>query len=275
MSDGKVMQKYYPPDFDPEALKNNRDILKAARRGKKGGTKGLTGKCMDMRMMFPFTLCCGSCKDFIYVGTKFNSKVLRVKNMSYLTIPIWRFIGRCPHCRNQIIFRTDPKNTDYVLESGGTRTYDSNRDVNLAEDLIKEQQALDAEGDTIKALEVKTYSTAEELKTLDVLDELRQINRRFMANVDTLADDTLAFMLSAESKKENEEFEKEMLEAKLRFHERQWSSDEDEGPPAPPATPPSPVQQRDVTKIDLGYSSVDDDESSETQPPLKRTKIFG
>ena len=182
MVERKVLNKYYPPDFDPEKL---RDKGKNARLGallRKGAPRS-----MDVRMMFPFTMQCGGCGEFNYIATKFNARVERIKTEDYLGIPIWRFYGKCPHCRHMFVFRTDPKNTDYTLESGGTRTYDPFRDTRLAEDAAKEQAAEELE-DTIKALEDKTSSTALEMQSLEVLDSLRQLNKRLLRRDMTLAD---------------------------------------------------------------------------------------
>lgn len=232
MADGKVMQKYYPPDFDPEALRKNKDIIRAVQR-ERSGKRRRGPRMMEMRMMFPFTLQCENCKDFVYVGTKFNSKVERVRGEDYLGIAIWRFYGRCPHCRHQLILRTDPKNTDYVLESGGTRTYDSNRDVNLAEEALKAAREQEVEGDAVKALEIKSYSTAEELRTIEALDELRKINRRLMNRPDELSDMVLAKMNEQIKIKEDLEDEEDAKIFRRMFSEKQFdvsSDSEDEEP---------------------------------------------
>ena len=49
--------------------------------------------------------------NYIYRGTKFNSRVETVKGERYLgTIPIRRFYIRCPKCVATITFKTDPEN---------------------------------------------------------------------------------------------------------------------------------------------------------------------
>lgn len=130
-----MLVKYYPPDFDPEKLAQKGRLYRnydAKRR------KGQV-KLMNVRFMFPFTMCCATCNEFIYIGTKFNSRVERIKGEDYLGIPIWRFYARCPHCRADIMFKTDPQNTEYVLESGGTRTYDQRKDAALAGNLVNKR----------------------------------------------------------------------------------------------------------------------------------------
>eukprot|EP00920_Eleutheroschizon_duboscqi_P001936 GHVT01005022.1.p1 GENE.GHVT01005022.1~~GHVT01005022.1.p1 ORF type:complete len:242 (+),score=44.24 GHVT01005022.1:875-1600(+) len=180
MADRKVLNKYYPPDFDPDKLARSKRLAKTAgQRAKDKKQKG-GSKIMNVRMMFPFTLCCASCKEFVYVGTKFNSRVEKVQGEDYLGIIIWRFYGRCPNCRAEIAFKTDPKNGDYVLESGGTRTYDASRDQERAEKALKEKEAEALEGDRMKQIESKRYDTRQELQSLEQLEELRRMNSRLM-----------------------------------------------------------------------------------------------
>eukprot|EP01053_Blabericola_migrator_P000256 Blabericola_migrator_1__255@NODE_1068_length_5539_cov_59_002376_g356_i1_p3_GENE_NODE_1068_length_5539_cov_59_002376_g356_i1NODE_1068_length_5539_cov_59_002376_g356_i1_p3_ORF_typecomplete_len277_score70_26DUF572/PF04502_13/1e55DUF4639/PF15479_6/0_019zfLITAFlike/PF10601_9/1_1e02zfLITAFlike/PF10601_9/1_7_NODE_1068_length_5539_cov_59_002376_g356_i113082138 len=228
MADGKVMQKYIPPDFDPELLKKNKDVMRSLQRAAGGKKRKRGARMMDMRMMFPFTLCCDSCKDFVYVGTKFNSKVERLRDVDYLSIPIWRFYGRCPHCRHQIVFKTDPKNTDYVLESGGTRTYNPHRDAKLADEALKEAEEEEMQEDAVKALEIKSYSTAEELKSMAALDELRRLNKKFFSkNIEASQ-----FALEKLHERHEEEMDKldaeEMEAARLHFLKRDFGDQEEE-----------------------------------------------
>lgn len=185
MADRKVLVKYYPPDFDPDKLaeKGRQYRNYGYRKRRPGGG----GKLMNVRFMFPFTMCCGMCNEFIYIGTKFNSRVEKIRGEDYLGIPIWRFFARCPHCRGEITFKTDPKNTEYILESGGTRTYDPRKDADLAESTLKERLEEEIATDSMKALEHKTHSTANELQALEQLDELRKINKRLLSREATLA----------------------------------------------------------------------------------------
>jgi len=177
MTERKVLNKYFPPDFDPEKLITRKRFLKT-----QGDTRRCRsdGKQMNVRMMMPFTMCCRTCGEFVYIGTKFNSRVEKVRTEDYLGIVIWRFYGKCPHCRAELSFKTDPKNTDYVLESGGTRIYESHKDIIHAETELNDQLAQDLEGDAMKALEYKTYNTANELLAIEQLDELRKLNKRLL-----------------------------------------------------------------------------------------------
>lgn len=80
-------------------------------------------------MMMPLTCRCNTCGQYAYIGTKFNMKKETVLNEDYLGISIFRFYFKCASCYSVIAFVTDPKNHDYIVESGGTRNYDAYRDV--------------------------------------------------------------------------------------------------------------------------------------------------
>lgn len=104
MAERKVLIKYYPPDFDPNLLQKN-------HRAK--------DKQDNVRMMLPMTIRCITCGNYLYVGTKFNMMKETCLDESYLGIRIYRFYLKCTYCYNQVTFKTDPKNHDYVVEHGG------------------------------------------------------------------------------------------------------------------------------------------------------------
>ena len=175
MVDKNVMNKYIPPDFDPNKLLPMRVMRPKRRAGPHE---------MSIRMMMPFTMRCGHCGDYMHIATKFNSRCSKIAQND-LGLDIYRFFGHCKHCLAEFSFRTDPANSDYILESGGTRTYEAFKDADYAEAEIAKQRA-DANEDDDKAMEHKIYDTAEEMRRLDELDQLRSLNKREVLRHDVI-----------------------------------------------------------------------------------------
>ncbi|KAI9354671.1 CWC16 protein [Pilaira anomala] len=157
MSERKVLNKYFPPNFDPSQIP----------RQKK--PKDLQHK---VRLMSPFSMRCESCGEYIYKGKKFNARKETVEGEMYLNIKIYRFYIRCPRCSAEITFKTDPKNTDYVAENGASRNFEPWRG---EEDPSGSESDPD---DPMKALEDRTLDSKREMDIMDALDEIRTRNAR-------------------------------------------------------------------------------------------------
>ncbi|KAI8642529.1 hypothetical protein BD408DRAFT_366446 [Parasitella parasitica] len=158
MSERKVLNKYFPPNFDPSNIP----------RQKK--PKDLQHK---VRLMSPFSMRCESCGEYIYKGKKFNARKETVEGEMYLNIKIFRFYIRCPRCSAEITFKTDPKNTDYVAENGASRNFEPWRG---EED--PESGSDDEPDDPMKSLESRTLDSKREMDIMDALDEIRTRNAR-------------------------------------------------------------------------------------------------
>ena len=107
----KVLNKYFPPDFDPSKIPRKKwDPLRV----------------MKIRMMLPMSICCATCGNYMYAGTKFNSRKEDVQGPDgvYLGIKIFRFTIKCTQCSAGCTFLTDPKNADYKVESGCSRNFE-------------------------------------------------------------------------------------------------------------------------------------------------------
>ena len=165
MGERKVLNKYIPPDFDPS---------KIPRGTRKGGKRNE----MKVRMMLPMSICCNTCGNYISKGTKFNSRKEDALGEDYLGIQIFRFFFRCNRCSAEITMKTDPKNSDYTVESGASRNYEPWRDKATQEEEAEREREEEEEGDAMKALENRTKESKREMDIMAALDEMRSLNAR-------------------------------------------------------------------------------------------------
>ncbi|CAG8451735.1 3526_t:CDS:2 [Ambispora leptoticha] len=163
MSERKVLNKYFPPDFDPAAIPRRKQAKDAQHK---------------VRLMTPYAMRCETCGEYIYKGKKFNARKETVEGETYYSIKIFRFYIKCPRCSAEITFKTDPKNTDYVAEHGASRNFEPWREERIAgeEKQLKKEQ--EEENNPMKALENRTLDSKREMDILDALDEIRTRNAR-------------------------------------------------------------------------------------------------
>merc|ERR1712232_225731 len=164
-----------------------------------GPNKAIKEQIMNIRMMFPFTMVCDACGEYNYTGTKFTAKVEEIKHESYLGIKVYRFYGRCRHCWAEFTFKTDPKNSDYTMESGGKRTYEAWKDADMMEAQLKQEKERDAEQDQMKALEQKSIDVQAQMQRIEDLDAIRTMNKRNGAR-DQSIEEALEFLFQRDSK---------------------------------------------------------------------------
>ncbi len=166
MTERKVINKYFPPDYDPSKIK---------RRGRKAQNRSQT----SVRLMAPYSMCCTRCREYIGRGKKFHARKETAEE-TYLGITIYRFYIKCPVCSSEITFKTDPKQADYIAEHGATRNaenWEENKDAGLMPSAEADDGEED-EGDMIADLEASQEQTRRAMAMEDELANLRQRNAR-------------------------------------------------------------------------------------------------
>ncbi|CAL8108891.1 unnamed protein product [Calicophoron daubneyi] len=164
MTERKVLNKYFPPDYDPTKIPR-------IRRGDKR-------RQFNIRTMAPFNMRCTTCNGYIYKAKKFNSRMETAENVDYLGLRHYRFYIRCPTCCAEIIWRTDLESGDYVLESGAKRNFEA---LKTAEELEAKRQAEEEEelaNNPMKMLEKRTDQSKQEMDMVEVIEDLKQLNQR-------------------------------------------------------------------------------------------------
>jgi hypothetical protein len=173
MAERKVINKYYPPDFDPS---------KVPRRRKKGTPQ------LKVRMMMPMSVQCTNCGEYLYQGKKFNSRKETCWDESYLGLKVFRFYIKCPRCSAELTMKTNPKDSRYDCEHNCTRNFEAWNDPKIEEEqLQKEQEDKEGELDSMKLLENKSNVTKHEMDLIDDLDEIKSLkSMNEMVSVDNL-----------------------------------------------------------------------------------------
>lgn len=193
MGERKVLNKYYPPDFDPALLIRN---------------KCPKDRQVKVRVMLPFSMQCNTCGEYIYRGKKFNSRKELVQNEDYLGIKIWRFYVKCTRCCSEVTFKTDPKNADYICEAGATRNFEPWRQEHEVRNLLAQEKEEDEKKNTMKALENRTIESKREIEMQDALEALKERNDEVATmGLDDLIEETVRKrnMTEAELDKQDDE----------------------------------------------------------------------
>lgn len=194
-----MLSKYYPPDFDPSAIKRTK------------GPKNAGPKQITVRLMAPFSMQCTACGEFIHKGRKFNARKETAEE-KYLSIAIYRFYIRCTRCSAEIVFLTDPRNMDYRCERGAKRNFEPwrpEKEEITDEQHLDELAAMEAEveEDTMKGLEERAQEASTEMAVADALDNIRSRNARREAEAREEKEVTVKEMVDWKKKRAEEEDE--------------------------------------------------------------------
>ncbi|XP_063085262.1 splicing factor YJU2 isoform X2 [Cavia porcellus] len=229
MSERKVLNKYYPPDFDPSKIPK----LKLPK-----------DRQYVVRLMAPFNMRCKTCGEYIYKGKKFNARKETVQNEVYLGLPIFRFYIKCTRCLAEITFKTDPENTDYTMEHGATRNFQAEKLLEEEEKRVQKEREDEELNNPMKVLENRTKDSKLEMEVLENLQELKDLNQR-QAQVDFEAMLRLHRLSEEELRRQQEEEDEQetaaLLEEQRRLRLLEDSDSEDEAARAPPAPRPQPT----------------------------------
>ncbi|OAY65389.1 Coiled-coil domain-containing protein [Ananas comosus] len=163
MGERKVLNKYYPPDFDPAKIPRRRQPR---------------NQQIKVRMMLPMSIRCNTCGTYIYKGTKFNSRKEDVVGETYLGIQLFRFYFKCTKCSAEIAFKTDPQNSDYTVESGASRNFEPWRNEEEALQNDKRKREAEEMGDAMKSLENRALDSKQDMDILAALEEMRSMKSR-------------------------------------------------------------------------------------------------
>ncbi|XP_071459915.1 splicing factor YJU2 isoform X1 [Marmota flaviventris] len=233
MSERKVLNKYYPPDFDPSKIPK----LKLPK-----------DRQYVVRLMAPFNMRCKTCGEYIYKGKKFNARKETVQNEVYLGLPIFRFYIKCTRCLAEITFKTDPENTDYTMEHGATRNFQAEKLLEEEEKRVQKEREDEELNNPMKVLENRTKDSKLEMEVLENLQELKDLNQR-QAHVDFEAM-LRQHRLSEEERRRRQQEEDEQETAALleEARRRRLLEDSDSEEEAAPA-PPRPAQRPQPTAI--------------------------
>ncbi|XP_015507178.1 splicing factor YJU2 isoform X3 [Parus major] len=237
MSERKVLNKYYPPDFDPAKIPK----LKLPK-----------DRQYVVRLMAPFNMRCKTCGEYIYKGKKFNARKETVQNEVYLGLPIFRFYIKCTRCLAEITFKTDPENTDYTMEHGATRNFQAEKLLEEEEKRMQKEREEEELNNPMKVLENRTKDSKLEMEVLENLQELKELNQR-QANVDFEAMLKQYKELEEEQRrKEQEEDEQEMKAMLEQAQNRRLllDSDSDEEPAKPRPNPTAQTKPTDILQED-------------------------
>lgn len=76
--------------------------------------------------------------------------------------------------------KTDPQNSDYVVESGATRNFEPWREEDEASEKEKHKRNSEEMGDAMKSLENRTLDSKREMDILAALDEMKSMKVFFL-----------------------------------------------------------------------------------------------
>jgi coiled-coil domain-containing protein 130 len=108
-----IIDKYYPPSWDPSKGSLNRFVGQHPLRAR--AAKAGIG-IIVVRFEMPFNVWCLSCEKHIGQGTRYNAEKKKIGY--YFSSPIYSFKMTCHLCSGPIEIHTDPKLGEYIIKEG-------------------------------------------------------------------------------------------------------------------------------------------------------------
>ncbi|KAH6892061.1 cell cycle control protein cwf16 [Thelonectria olida] len=267
MSERKVLQKYYPPDFDPSQLTKRR------------GPKSTGPRVQAVRLMAPFSMKCTTCGEFIYRGRKFNSRKETPLDEKYLGIQIYFFSIKCTRCSAEIIFRTDPKSSGYAMVKGAVRNMEPWRNRETEEETVEQrldrlereeaEEAGEEEKNAMADLEAKNADARREMAAADALDEIRQRNARINRSEKEGVDFADSIVRTEDEEREQQEREDDEA-AKRAFGVARTYLDVVDEETDGPSTLVSNTESTMSSMAALSTTGIADEEKAAPVPTFKR-----
>lgn len=219
MAERKSVNRYIPPNFDPDAISERSTSVKMKPSTGVTGLVGSTKPQRTVRLMMPFTVRCTTCGEYVYKGRKFNARKETCWGETYLGVQIFRFYVRCTQCAAEIIFRTDPQNADYALEAGGTRNAEPWRKELRERETARIKREVEEKMDPMRAVENKTMDSMREIMIADALESIKAIKDDLeRVNPEDILPSS-STTSKANKKQDEEEVDRQVAEAFKKKHE--------------------------------------------------------
>ncbi|CAL5350755.1 unnamed protein product [Camellia sinensis] len=119
------------------------------------------------------------------------------------------FYFKCTKCSSELTIKTDPQNSNYVVELGASRNFEPWRAKDEEADKENQKRETEEMGDAMKSLENRTLDSKREMDILAALDEVKSMrSRQATIRVDAMLE---ILRHSAEEKEKKLEEEDEAL----------------------------------------------------------------
>eukprot|EP01126_Amoeba_proteus_P033316 TRINITY_DN3269_c0_g2_i2.p1 TRINITY_DN3269_c0_g2~~TRINITY_DN3269_c0_g2_i2.p1 ORF type:complete len:206 (-),score=30.82 TRINITY_DN3269_c0_g2_i2:629-1246(-) len=150
MAERKAVNKYYPPDWEPQHGSINKFVGQHPLRER---AKKINQGILVVRFELPWGTFCLKCNSHLPKGKRFNAE--KSKAGKYHSTTLWSFKMKCPHCDNELEVQTDPENRDYKCINGLKRREET-KDIKDEEEYGLERLTDQSELDIIRADPFKT-----------------------------------------------------------------------------------------------------------------------